>query len=218
MEHSQNFNKAAYLVLSIGTDNGKTFFVENLCRLFRKNSLSILAVKPISSGFKDENKESDFGRILSSLNLQHSKKNIESITPWRFEEATSPHFAAKNQNTKISFEEVVNFCKEKIKEAHHSGSTLLIEASGGVMTPINNEKTFLDLAKKLKIPIFLITEDYLGSITHTLCAVKALESENIFIEKIIASKNSSDNFIETIENFTGIKTVLMKKFLSVNSE
>lgn len=199
-----------YLVLGIGTDIGKTFLVENLCR----NLSGAKAVKPIASGFRDDDQNSDSAKILSALKLEISQKNIEAITPWRFEKAVSPHFAGE-----INFSEVKNFCLEKISEAKKQNHFLFIEAAGGVMTPINNEKTFLDLAAELQIPALLVSANYLGSISHTLCAVEALKVKKILLEKIIINEHGSvaqnDIFevAKTIQNFSKIETVLLKNFL-----
>lgn len=204
-----------YFVAAVGTDIGKTFLVENLCKILPKSS----AIKPISSGFDDDSYESDCAKILSALGLENSKNNLDSISPWRFEEAASPHFAAQNSGTEIDFEAVKNFCHKKITEAEKENKFLFIEASGGVMTPINYDKTFLDLAAELKIPILLVTANYLGAISHTLCAIEALKTKKVVVEKIIVNENlptdqkPSFTINQTIENFSAITTVSLKQFL-----
>ena len=90
------------------------------------------------------------------------------------------------------------------------------------MTPINRKKTFLDLAQELQIPVLLVSANYLGSISHTLCAVEALKSKKILVEKIIVNENlplvqknsliSCEEFAETIFGFTKIKTVSFEDF------
>lgn len=204
-----------YLVLGIGTDVGKSFFVENICQNLRNKSHKVMAIKPISSGFKDDDKNSDSGRILASLGKDFSLNNIEEISPWRFEEAVSPHLAAQNLNQEISFESVKKFCFDKISDAKKSDSFLFIEAAGGVMTPISFSKTFLDLASELEISVLLITKSYLGAISHTLSAIKALESEKIIIEKIIFNKFAECDLsiFETLKKFTKTEVVLIKNFV-----
>ena len=188
-----------YLILGTGTDIGKSFLVENLCRIWPNTT----AIKPVCTGFRDDDKNSDPARILTALNQEISKKNLDKISPWRFEEACSPHFVKE----KISFLEVVKFCEQKISE--NKNKTLLIEAAGGVMTPINNQKTFLDLAEKLKIPVFLVCGNYLGAISHTLSAV-----EKIIINELDKSKFS---ITKTIEAFSKSKSTTMHEFLRESS-
>ena len=199
----------AYLVLGTGTDIGKSFLVENLCRI----SSNTTAIKPVCTGLTDDDKNSDPARILSALNLDLSKKNLDEISPWRFAEPCSPHFI----EDKINFAQVAKFCQQKISE--HKNKNLLIEAAGGVMTPINDEKTFLDLVTELKLPVLLVCGNYLGAISHTLSAVEALRSRNIVIERIIVNETfeSKHSLVKTIENFSRIKTTTMDQFLKAQS-
>ncbi len=180
------FEKQAYLVVAIGTDIGKTFLVENICRFLP----NVRAIKPIASGFCDDDLESDSAKILKALSLKNSIENINQITPWRFKEAVSPHFAAQNLGQEIDFLEVVKFCQQKILEAKQDNKKIFIEAAGGIMTPINNNKTFLDLAIELQVPVLLVSANYLGSISHTLSAVKVLDLSGVIVEKIIINDNS----------------------------
>ena len=222
-----------YFIVGIGTDIGKTFLVENLCRNFP----GAMAIKPIASGFKDDDENSDSIRLLNStkqipkqvqdddeVKIYHPelvlRSILNSIGPWRFTEAVSPHFAAKISGTEINFFDVKNFCQEKIALAKTNNQFLFIEAAGGVMTPINDEKTFLDLAADLKIPTLLVSANYLGSISHTLCAVTALKSRNVAIEKIIINEDLPTQLPpslspnQTIENFSKIEVISLKNLLA----
>jgi dethiobiotin synthetase len=200
-----------YFVAAIGTDIGKTFLVENLC----KNLPNAMAIKPIASGFCDDDKNSDSAKILKSLSLENSLKNINSISPWRFQDAVSPHFAADIIGKKIDFSEVVKFCLQKITEAKNSDRFLFIEAAGGVMTPINYQKTFLDLAKELEVPVLLVSANYLGSISHTLCAVEAMKMRGIKLEKIILNdgallpQSQQISISSTLEELSKCDVILM---------
>lgn len=206
--------KQAYFVAAIGTDIGKTFLVENLCRILP----DAMAIKPIASGFHEDDQNSDSAKILRALGQKESTENINAITPWRFTEAVSPHFAAVNSGVEIDFVEVENFCQQKISEAKIAGKFLLIEAAGGVMTPISSEKTFLDLVAELKIPVLLVTANYLGAISHTLCAVSVLQARRVLVETIIVNEDlpleqkSTISMIETLRDFTAIKVTSMRDF------
>lgn len=213
----------AYFVVGIGTDIGKSFLVEEICKILRQKKILVSAIKPVVSGFKDDDSNSDPARILTALGLKISKNNLDKISPWRFEQATSPHFAAKNSHQKINFEKVTNFCREKISAAKKENQFLFIEAAGGLMTPINDEKNFLNLAGELQIPVLLVSANYLGAISHTLCAAEVLKKYKILLERIIINEHlpvekkpsSADisQVISTVQNFTETETVSLKNFL-----
>ena len=97
------------------------------------------------------------------------------------------------------------------------------------MTPINEDKNFLDLAKVLKIPIILITGNYLGSISHTLTALKAIDYCDIEVAGVILNKSPMIDcnsgiedleFIDIISNFSNQKVFanygsFLKDFLDI---
>lgn len=206
--------KKIYFVAAVGTDIGKTFLVEKLCR----DLVEATAIKPIASGFSDYDLNSDTAKIIIALDLKITPENFNEISPWRFTEASSPHFAAKSYGAEIDFLAVKNFCDKKIATAQQSGNYLFVESAGGIMTPINDQKTFLDLATELKIPLLLVTANYLGAISHTLSAVEAIKARGLEIEKIIinndlpAISKTPYDITATIENFAKIPTVDLSEF------
>lgn len=219
-----------YFITAVGTDIGKTFLVENICRNLLNSKLAVEAIKPVQSGFLDGDVKSDSARILQALGKDLSQENFDIISPWHFEKAISPHFAARAENQEIIFSEVANFCHEKIKMAKKDNQFLFIEGAGGLMTPLTDDKSFLDLLVDLKIPVLLLSANYLGAISHTLCAVETMKSRGITPEQIIINdylKNSEENskenskenllidisqIIKTIKTFSGVETISINHF------
>lgn len=197
------------IILGIGTDIGKTFLVENLCQKYS----FFYAIKPIISGFKiDEN--SDSARILKALNLPINQNNLDLISPWRYEKPVAPNFIDN-----IDFEEVIDFCKKAIEKCSQINQKILIEGIGGVMSPLNPCKNFLDIANRLHLPIILVCTNYLGSISHTLSSIKAIEAFNLTIDCILLNQFNDinkpvadDEFITCLRGFTKYP---IKKFAEV---
>lgn len=213
-------NKGQYLVLATSTDLGKTFFVTEICKKLIKKNFFVNAIKPVLSGFVDDG-NSDSAKILAALNQETSLENIKEISPYRFKEPLSPALAAKKENKEIDFEELKNFCLEKINEAKKTADYFFIEGAGGVMSPLTYQKTFLDLAESLKLPVLLIGGNYLGSISDILCALEALKSRKVQVEMVIlndlitrGSKIDLDDNISQIESLSGEKIVKIDDFLT----
>ena len=68
--------------------------------------------------------------------------------------------------------------------------------------PLNNEFLIIDLIKKLGIEVVLVSQNYLGSINHTLLSIHALKNYGISIRGII---------------FNGIEDISSKDFILKNS-
>jgi len=216
------FKEKQFLVLGTSTDIGKTFFICEIVKKLLEKKIAINAIKPIISGFDMDDKESDSAKILEVLSLDLNKKNIEATTPFRFKTPLSPPVAARLEGKTINYTAVKNFCKKKIQKARYNKETLLIESAGGVMTPINDDKTFLDLAEDLKIPVILIGACYLGAVNHSLCALEALKSRDIKVSVLIVNDHMNcnnpwlkmDDLVDEIKNFTKIPVFSIDNFFN----
>ena len=203
-----------FFISATGTDIGKTFVLENLVQNLLSKNHDVFAIKPVISGFDPLNTTSDLAKILGVLKKEINQNNFEAISPWRFKAPLSPNIAAALEGKKIDFDKVIEFCLAKISAARKADQYLFIEGAGGIMTPVSDDKTYLDLAKKLNIPLILVMGNYLGTISHSLTAIKAIEAEDVEIDRIILNirKNDVLDFkqnLQTLKNFTRIKIELM---------
>lgn len=168
-----------------GTDIGKTYYFCSLLKRLVKQKISVRALKPILSGIDKNNiYNSDTGRILESLKLPLTMENFIKVTPWYFVEAVSPHIAAREEGKVIKYDDVLDFCQPDKKCEFQ-----FIEGAGGLMSPITQDQTNLDLIKDLNIPVILISGNYLGAISHLQTAIECLNYYNIPIEKIILNES-----------------------------
>ncbi len=197
-----------FFVTATGTDIGKTFIVEKLCQELIKKGKKCNAIKPIISGFDIDDLNNDSAKLLKILGKKNNLENINEISPWRFKKPLSPNIAANLEKKPINFSMLIKFCQKQIKLAKKNDEFLFIEGAGGIMTPISNNKTFLDLIEKLKIPVILVIGDYLGTISHSLTAIKVIEAKNIEIDHIIFNEKTkstiNQKIIKTLKGFTKI--------------
>ena len=49
-----------------------------------------------------------------------------------------------------------------------------IEGVGGIMVPLDRKHTVLDWAKALGLPLIVVAGSYLGTISHTLTALRVI--------------------------------------------
>lgn len=200
-----------FFVTATGTDIGKTFIVEKLCQKLIKKGKKCNAIKPIISGFDIDDLNNDSAKLLKILGKKINLKNINKISPWRFKKPLSPNIAANLEKKPINFSMLVKFCQKQIKLAKKNDEFLFIEGAGGIMTPISDNKTFLNLIEKLKVPVILVIGDYLGTISHSLTAIKVIEAKNIEIDRIIFNEKTkstiNQEIIKTLKGFTKINII-----------
>jgi dethiobiotin synthetase len=174
--------KQQYIVAGIGTEIGKTFISSILTE-----SLQADYWKPIQSGALDFTDSDTVKSLISNVNtVFHSET-------YRLTEPMSPHAAAAIDGVKI---ELSKF------ELPQTTNHLIIELAGGLMVPLNDQETNLDLIKKLNIPVILISKNYLGSINHTLLSAEILKLNNIQVKGLIFNGEENESSEDFILNYT----------------
>ena len=164
-------SKKPLFVTGIGTGIGKTIVSAVLVEKLKADYW-----KPIQSGDLDK---SDSLTVQSLISNPITKMHPES---YRLTQPFSPHKSAAIDGITID------------PDAMHLPNTnnaLIVEGAGGLMVPLNNEFLIIDLIKKLNIEVILVSQNYLGSINHTLLSIHALKNYGIPIRGIIF--NGSDD-------------------------
>ncbi len=189
-------------ITAVGTGIGKTLVTSILCHQFTQLGRPISAIKPVISGFRVDDQGSDPALILRSLGKTPSLEAIAEISPWRFAASVSPHLAARSERGGPSLPEVVAFCRECERGDR---DILLIEGAGGIMTPLGEDYTVLDLAASLRHPVALVTGSYLGAISHTLTAINVILARGLQVRGVIVSESAESvglaEMVEAIELF-----------------
>jgi dethiobiotin synthetase len=178
---------SAVFITATGTDIGKTFVTAGLIRHIRGRGGAVVAVKPVVSGFDpDAWEKSDPAVLLAALGHPITLAEVERISPWRFKAPLSPHMAGAREGRAIVFQDLVEFCRQAM--ANHRG-TCLVEGVGGIMVPLDDRRTVLDLMSVLRIPVLLVAGSYVGTISHTLTALEVMARRNLDLAAVVVSES-----------------------------
>ncbi len=149
--------KKIFFVTGIGTDVGKTIVSAILCE-----ALAADYFKPIQSGTGEDGISGD-ELIVKNL-ISNNRSKIHPCA-YQLTQAMSPHAAAACDGITID--------KDCIR-LPQTTNTLVIEGAGGLLVPINNKHTIMDLIEP-NYHVVLVSHHYLGSINHTLLSLKLLQ-------------------------------------------
>ncbi len=178
---------SGWFITSSGTDIGKTLVACALIRALRRRGIKVHAVKPVITGYSRETAaDSDSGRLLASLDLALTDDNIAMVSPWRLPAPLSPDMAAAREGQVLEISAIAAFCRD----AAEQHPVLLVEGIGGVMAPLNNNATVLDLIAALGHPAILVVGSYLGTLSHSLTAAAALAAEDVDIAAVVVSESA----------------------------
>lgn len=184
-----------YFIIGTDTDCGKTTYGTTLA----KDGYHV--IKPIETGSEDflNISDSDSGKYAEIQN-----KSLSDINLYFFKKACSPHLAASIDSEVINANDVKDFIKSKC-----SGD-IYVELAGGLMVPLTNSYTQLDLIKDIDCEVILVSGIKLGAINHTLLTIDVLRQNNIKIKEVIYNDFGISNYRNT-DSINYIKNYLEEK-------
>lgn len=153
------------IVAGIGTEIGKTVVSAVLVEALQADYW-----KPIQSGALDDSDTDAVRRLITNT---QSRFHPEA---YRLTEPLSPHAAAAIDGVTIELDRLA---------LPQTTNALIIELAGGLMVPLNDHDLNIDFVQRLKLPVVLVSRNYLGSINHTLLSVDACRSRTIPLLGII---------------------------------
>jgi dethiobiotin synthetase len=173
-------------IAGTNTDSGKTIATGVIASILKDKGCNVCTQKWISTGYKKNSND-----IITHLKIMNSKKiENENLTmPYCFKFPASPHLSSKLENKKIS----TNKIKNSVKKLSSKFDFVIIEGTGGLFTPINDKKVFIDLISELKIPIILTIENKLGAINNALLNIEAIKKRKIKLLGLIFNNISNEN-------------------------
>jgi dethiobiotin synthetase len=173
-------------ITGIGTDVGKTITSAIVTQALESDYW-----KPIQAGDLDNSDSHKIQRYISN------DKTIIHENSYKLNTPASPHLAAAIDGITIDLKKIV-----EPKTKNH----LIIEGAGGLLVPLNDNDTIIDLIKP-DYKIILVSRHYLGSINHTLLSFEALKSRNLNIAGIIFSGDENKATEEIILKKTKAKFI-----------
>ena len=186
-----------YFITGISTEVGKT-----IVSAIVTEALQAAYWKPIQAG---ELENSDTHKVEK---LVSNTKSVFHQNAYALHTPMSPHAAAAIDNITIDLKEI----KEPNTTNH-----LVIEGAGGLLVPLNDTHTILDIIPE-DCKVIVVSRHYLGSINHTLLTVKLLLEKGFKVFIIFSgdAHPSTENIIKKMTNVTIIGRVEEEPYFDKN--
>lgn len=172
-------------VTGISTEVGKT-----VASAILVEALEADYWKPIQAGDLDNSDSHKIERYISNATTTIHQNSYALNTPM------SPHASAEIDNLTINLTEI----KEPTTKNH-----LVIEGAGGILVPLNDEHTVLNIIKP-EYHVIVVSRHYLGSINHTLLTVNLLKEKGLNVS-IIFSGNEHPTTEAIIKKMTNVPII-----------
>ena len=186
----------ALFVTGTGTDIGKTHVSCALIRALKARGAVIDAFKPVVSGFDPKDAAgSDPARLAVALGDPGA---VFRIAPRRYRAPLSPNIAARLEGETLVLDDMVIDAVARAAELRDG--LLLVEGAGGVMSPLTDTQTNLDMISALGAPVLLVAGSYLGTISHVLTALVALRAAKATVAAVVISESlDAPNLAQTAD-------------------
>lgn len=155
------------IIAGIHTGIGKTVCSAVICQ-----ALGYDYWKPVQAGELDNTDSIFIGKnVANTACVVHPER-------YRLHIPASPHYAAAMDGLEIKAGDFV---------LPGTANPIVVETAGGVMSPLSSSFLNIDLMAQLNLPAILVSNNYLGSINHTLLTVAAMQQRNILIKGLVFS-------------------------------
>ena len=172
-------------VAGTGTDLGKTHVACALLDAARAQGLTVDAFKPVVSGLDPAAPEtSDPARLAAAMGRPQA---WTAVSPRRFRAPLAPNLAARLEDQTLVIDELIADGRAWLAE--QTADLALIEGAGGVMSPLTDTATNLDLMAALDLPVLLVAGSYLGTASHLLTALQAVRDRGLSVAAVVVSES-----------------------------
>lgn len=199
-----------FFITGSDTDVGKSFVTASLLRAFLEHGTKAVALKPVQTGY------TELGNSKATKNLGNSRipsnnfsnnlacESLESdfkeyikagqnadfkATCYNFAYPASPHFSAELEGKKIKAQGILDFIEE------NSSQITLIEGAGGILVPLNENESFLDIAKAMDAAVILVCKNCLGAINHALLNLEILRQNSLNLAALVLNFHDENDAI-----------------------
>lgn len=141
--------------------------------------------KPIQTGPDDDSTE--VGRLSGGQVLD---KGI------RLPDPVSPHLAARLAGMTI-----------EIPSRATDGAVYIVEGAGGVLVPLNDTQTMVDLMARFGLPVVVAARTSLGTINHTLLTVEVLRARGLRVAGVAMIGTGNADNRAAIEHYGNVAVI-----------
>lgn len=177
--------KTTFFVTGIGTDVGKTIASAILVEALKADYY-----KPIQAG---DLQHTDTDKVKALIS---NSKSVFHPSQYALKTPMSPHAAAAIDGIDIDANNI------RIPKVDNQ---LVIEGAGGLLVPLSDQKTILDIIQP-NFHVIVVSRHYLGSINHTLLTLQLLKEKG-FRTSLLFNGNEHPTTESIIKKMSGVPVI-----------
>ncbi|MDY2589652.1 MAG: dethiobiotin synthase [Agathobacter sp.] len=199
-------------ITGTGTDVGKTYVTGLIVKKLHKAGKKAAYYKAAMSGNeKDEQGRLIPGDAVAVKKISNIEQDTDSMCPYVYENAVSPHLASRIEGNPVVMEKVINSYEELKPEYEY----ITVEGSGGILCPICFDEAKIqleDVIQEMKLPCLIIADAGLGTINSVVLTYEYMKQKGIECKGIIFNHCHPGDVCEEDNRFmceymTGLKVL-----------
>lgn len=200
-------------IFIIGTDTniGKTYITCNIAKYLVSQNKLVRCLKPVATGVNLLQDDNDSNLLLKSSNV---KSTLYEVNPIFFQEPVAPHIASSLHDFNLDLASINKICLPIINKIDYD--YILIEGVGGVLVPLNDRDTFIDLVKMWNFPVIIVVGIKLGCLNHCLLTINTLLEYKINIIGWVANILDNDMLYKE-ENIKYLEKKIKCPLIAINN-
>jgi len=174
-------NKMSAGIFITGTDTGvgKTYVAVRIAEGLRRHGADVGVMKPAETGCIRRAGELVPADTLRLMKAAGSLDALGHVNPYRFRRP--PSVAAGLDGSRIEPAKILRSFRHLSKKHEF----MIVEGAGGILVPLSDLYSYLDLAKDLRLPALIVARPGLGTVNHTLLTIGVLKSRYVPITGIV---------------------------------
>lgn len=168
-------------IAGTGTNVGKTVVTGLLARSLSGDHEKVITQKWIQTGSEGAPIDVEKHLEIMGATKDNYKDTWGEINPYIFKYPASPHLAARLEEREIDSRRLINATSCLMQRYEY----VLVEGSGGLMVPVNEEKVILSIIEDMQLPVLIVADNRLGAINHTLLTIDALKIKKIKVVGVV---------------------------------
>ncbi len=167
-------------ITGIGTDVGKSFATGWLASRMMAEGKSVITQKFIQTGNTGFSEDiTVHRRLMQTGELPEDEQGLTA--PEIFSYPASPDLAARIDGRPLDLARI-DRARYVLEERYE---VVLVEGAGGIMVPLEGPYLTIDYIRDRKLPVVLVTNGKLGSVSDTLLSLFAIKQYGLRLHSVI---------------------------------
>jgi dethiobiotin synthetase len=173
--------KAAFFITGTDTGVGKTIVTAGLVKALRHQGYNVGVMKPITSGAVRRGRglvSEDAEYLLAAAGLEDPAM---LASPVCLEPPLAPYSVTLLTGQQIDISRVMG-AYVTLRNMHE---VLFVEGIGGLLVPIKQNYSILNLVAEMDIPIVIVARPNLGTVSHTAMTVSCARAAGVSVAGVV---------------------------------